>query len=221
MHVQPSLPNNSTSEPPSLGPIATQSIRVGGYATGRGPEKKFTDVSATLTLGSAADTFTTPGPTTLLNGLIPDSTATGRIGRKVVMKSLYIRWSAQLAPTSIQGAPVRIIVFYDKQANGAAAGVTDVLLANAFNSPNNLSNRDRFVVLSDELTEPISVQNNFAVSGVIYKKINLEVMFNAGTAGTIADITSGSVYIMAAQSSTIATAAPTVSFRSRIRYTDQ
>lgn len=208
----------------SLGPrssTARQSLRTGGWANPvAGAERKFTDISATLTLGIATDTFTTPGPTSLLNGLVPDSTATGRIGRKVVMRSIYIRWTAQLAATSTQGAPVRIIVFYDKQANAQAAGVTDVLLASAFTSPNNLSNRDRFVVLFDEVTDPLSIQNNFAVAGVLFKKINLEEMFNAGTAGTIGDITSGSIYIMAAQASTIGVAAPTLSFRSRIRYTD-
>ena len=126
-----------------------------------------------------------------------------------------------MAATSTLGSPVRIIVFYDKQANAQAPAVTDVLLADAFPSPNNLSNRDRFVVLADIVTEPIGVATGVYVANFeIYKKLNLETMFNAGTAGTIGDITSGSVYIMAAQAGAIATAAPTFTFRSRIRYTD-
>ena len=52
------------------------------------------------------------------------------------------------------------------------------------------------------------------------KTLNLETMFNAGSAGTIADITSGSVYMFIAQSGGITTTAPTLSYRSRIRYTD-
>lgn len=206
----------------NLGPIAAQSVRVGGYAASSGPEKKFVDVSVSAqALGLGTNSFTTPGPTFLLNGLVPDSTASGRIGRKVVLKSLYVRYSVNMAATSTLGAPIRIIVFYDKQANGSAPAVTDVLLADSFFSANNLSNRDRFVVLADEVTEPIGVATGvYTASGVIYKKLNLETMFNTGTAGTIADITTGSVYIMAAQAGAIGTAAPLWSFRSRIRYTD-
>jgi len=208
----------------SLGPrssTARQSLRTGGWANPtQGGERKFTDVSGTLAPAFGSSAFTTPGPTFLLNGLVPDSTATGRIGRKVVMKSLYFRYSAQLAPTSTQGSPIRIIIVYDKQANTQAPGVTDILLADSFTSPNNLSNRDRFVILADEVTEPVSTGGTYAVAGVIYKKLNLETMFNAGTAGTIGDITSGSVYVLAAQTSNVLVAAPTVIFRSRIRYTD-
>lgn len=187
-----------------------------------GGELKFTDVSGTGTaMGLASGAFTTPGPTFLLNGLVPDSTATGRIGRKIAMKSLYIRADFRLAATSTAGGMFRMIVFYDKQANANAPAVTDLLLADAFLSPNNLSNRDRFVVLVDEVTSPVSVQGDFATQLIRFKKnLNLETMFNAGTAGTIGDITSGSIYIMFAQNSTIGTAAPTVNWRSRIRYTD-
>jgi len=126
-----------------------------------------------------------------------------------------------MAATSTAGGAVRIIIFYDKQANATAPGVTDVLLADAFQSPNNLSNRDRFVVLADEVTESIGASTGvFATCGTIFKRLNNEVMFNAGAAGTVGDITSGSVYIMFAQNGTIGTAAPQITFRSRIRYTD-
>ena len=72
--------------------------------------------------------------------------------------------------------------------------ITDILLANDFTSPNNLSNRDRFVTLSDYVTEQLSTASNLSDTGVIRKGLNLETMFNAGSAGTIGDITSGSVY---------------------------
>lgn len=213
--------------PPRVGALprsstARQSIRTGGWHNpSSGSERKFTDVAGTATaLGLAAATFTTPGPTFLLNGLVPDSTATGRIGRQVVLKSVYLRYRYTMAATSTNGSPMRLIIVYDKQANAQAPAVTDVLLSDSFTSPNNLSNRDRFVILADHVAEPISAQNNFCVAGEIYKKINLEVNFNPGTAGTIGDITSGSVYLLMAQAGGIGTAAPTVDWRCRIRYTD-
>jgi len=207
-----------------LGPrggTSRQARRTGGWVspTSTG-ELKFTDVSGAL-LPGVSDAFTTPGPSFLLNGLVPDSTATGRIGRKIVMKSILIRYTAYLRPTSVGGGPVRILVVYDKQANTNAPAVTDILLADSYTSPNNLSNRDRFITLFDEITAPLSVAGDFAVSGTLYKKnLNLEVMFNTGTAGTIGDITTGSIYILAANTGLVTTDGSRVGFRSRIRYSD-
>lgn len=205
--------------PSTLGPISRQSVRVGAYGTSS-PELKFVDnVNNANLAGSSA--FVAPSATTLLNGLVPGSTASQRIGRKILMTSLYIRWSFRMAPTATQGAPLRVVVVYDKQANAAAPAVTDIFTVDDFLSPNNLSNRDRFVTLCDEITEPIGTTGvAYQVAGTIYKKINLETMFNAGTAGTIADITSGSVYLVFAQGGQIATASPNFSWYSRIRYSD-
>lgn len=208
----------------TLGPRSStvrQAKRTGGWANpSRGGELKFTDTTATNAITFGVATFNAPGPTTLLNGLVPDSTATGRIGRKIVMKSLYFRYFASLAATSTGGSPMRFIIVYDKQANAQAPGVTDLLLANDFLSPNNLSNRDRFVVLVDQTTDPIGTGSNYSVSGTVFKRINLETMFNAGTAGTIGDITSGSVYMIVAQNGFIGTANCTFQWRCRIRYDD-
>lgn len=201
--------------------IDAQALRVGGYANPtRMGELKFSDVTNTLTCAIGAATWTTPGPTFLLNGLVPDSTATGRIGRKIQMKSLYLRLVPSMAATSTFGGSIRVIVVYDKQANAVAPAVTDVLVTDTFTATNNLSNRDRFVVLYDQISDPLSTAGQVATHMEYYKKINLETCFNAGVAGTIGDITTGSVYIMAAQSGGIGTAAPTVNFRSRIRYSD-
>jgi len=208
-------------QPLSLGATAGQAMRTGGWAYGSGPEVKFKDSNAATTLAIGAATFTTPAAALLLNGLVPDSTATGRIGRKVNFKSLYMRWTGAIAAATTLGGCIRTIVFYDKQANAAAPAVTDLLLADDFHSPNNLSNRDRFVVLVDHVSTPISAINEFVTCNQIYKKINLETMFNAGTAGTIADITSGSIYVMFAQSGNMGVAAATVTWRARLRYTDQ
>lgn len=184
-------------------------------------ELKFTDVSGTATLGIAAGSWTTPGASFLLNGLIPDSTATGRIGRKVVMQSLLLRAELRLAATSTQGGYGRYMVVLDKQANGAPPAVTDILLADAMQSPMNLSNSNRFKILAEGYFTEASANGDYTSEGVeVYKKLNIPVQFNNGTAGTIADIATGSVYVLFAQNGTIGTAAPTVVWRSRIRYVD-
>jgi len=194
-----------------------QAIRTGGWANPtKGGELKFNDILCNAVM-NLNDTFSTP---ILLNGLQSGSDATNRIGRKVNIKSLLLRFNFGMASTSIGGAPCRILVVYDKQANATAPLITDILLVNGFSSQNNLSNRDRFVTIFDHITQPIAATNNYCVADVLFKRVNLETIFNAGNAGTIGDISSGSVYIFVAQCGTIGTTAPVLLARSRIRYTD-
>lgn len=186
-------------------------------------ELKFTDVSlANGTVALGARTWTTPGPTFLLNGLVPDATATGRIGRKITMKSLFLRMFSNFAATTTGFGYLRYLVVYDRQANAQAPAVTDILFSDDVLSQMNISNKDRFLILASGTFDPLSAQGNGISSEVeIFKQLDLPVQYNAGTAGTIADIQTGSVYIMFAQTGGLATAAPQFSFRSRIRYSDQ
>lgn len=180
-------------------------------------ERKFVDVSSLETPGTGATTFSTP---VLLNGLAEGTSATTRIGRKIVMKSLLLRYTWSLGATSTRGACCRIIIVYDRQANTAAPAVTDILLTNNVLSPNNLSNNERFVCLVDEITQPVSVENNYQVMGQVYRKINLMTRFDDGTGATIADVTTGSVYMMVAQTGGVATESPVLTYRTRIRFLD-
>lgn len=198
-----------------------QALRTGGWANPtRGGELKFKDTALVMTTTVGGTSFTPLAAANLLNGLAPGSSAEQRIGRKVNIKSILVRYSAFLGPTSVGGSPLRIMVIYDKQANATDPLVTDILLNNAFTSPNNLSNRDRFVTIFDLLTESVSQENNYAIAGTLFKQVNLETMFNAGNAGTIGDITSGSIYIIAAQCGKVTGEAPQISVQCRVRYTD-
>lgn len=198
--------------------LTRQSMAVGAYAgTKIRAEKKFIDVSATSTMTAASVAFSAA---TLLNGCVPGATASDRIGRKIHMKSLLLRYTFRLPASSGGSGECRILVVYDKQPNGATAAITDILLADDMRSPNNLSNSDRFVTLVDEITSPVSAVEIEEQSGVIYRKFNLETAFNAGTAGTVADITSGSILVFAAQSGGLTTNAPLCLFRARVRYVD-
>lgn len=198
--------------------IVQQAIRTGGYANpSRMGEMKYIDLSNTLTTGIAASGFSAAN---LLNGVVQGSDATTRIGRKIVLRSMLVRMKQRLQTTTTGGCSIRVLCVYDKQTNATAPAITDILLADDFNSPNNLNNRDRFVTLFDKVLEPLSAAGNVETGYVQFNPINLETMFNSGNAGTVGDITSGSVYLFAAQSGQAAVAAPTVVFRSRIRFVD-
>lgn len=210
-----------------------QAVRTGGWgAPGMGGELKYVDVDGTIaqSIGNTA-VWTNLG---LLNGLSQGTTASQRVGRKVNMKSYYIRWGINPQITSIQSFAVRFLCIYDKQANASAPNISDILEGNGgaptFFAPNNLSNRDRFITLADWTTPVItgpagSTATNASVGapakafGDWYKRLSLEVMFNGTNGGTIGDITSGSVYLFACEYG-VATANVQVAFYSRIRYTD-
>jgi len=192
-----------------------------------GPELKNVDVDGTvaganqINLPVGAATWVAPAAATLLNGLVPGTSATTRLGRKVAFTKLVIRYTFQPTTGALftQGGSVRFRVFYDKQSNAAAPATLDVFTTDNFHSNNNLSNEDRFITICD-IIENLSVQNNLTASGVIKRKLNLETIFNPGVAGTIADIQSGSINIMACQSGTLITNAAQLQYYSRLRFVD-
>lgn len=190
---------------------------------GPNPEKKeITNAFAGLTLvaGGGDKTFVAYTAASLLNAVVQGTTAETRIGRKIRMRSLEIRWNYALALTSVGGSPLRILVVYDKQANAAFPAITQVLNTNDFVSPMNLSNSDRFTIIRSFITEPISTGNNYSVSGHEFIPIDLEAIYNDTNGGTIADIQTGSILITIAYNAQVTTAAPLFSFISRIRFDD-
>lgn len=153
----------------------------------------------------------TTGSITLLNGCILGSDYNNRIGRKIVVRSLYIRGYVVCDPTVTAGVGsspaqlARLIVFIDNQPNGTTPAVTDLLVSAHASSQLNLDNRDRFRVVADS-TFPmgplvmLSTTTGYADQAVkdvnCYKKLSLETIYNAGNAGTIGDIASGALYML-------------------------
>lgn len=173
-------------------------------------EKKFFDV------GVATYQVNTTGSFTLIHAPVPGSDYTNRIGRKTIVKSLYIRGSVKSEGANGPNQPaapgtaaqlLRMIIFVDNQPNGAVPVVADLLVSASPASHLNPNNRDRFKILCDKefVLDPYINLNtaNAAQYGACnqikavkkYKKLNIETIFNAGTAGTIADINSGAIYM--------------------------
>lgn len=207
-----------TPVPRALQATKLQALRTGGWANPSQAETKFIDVSPGVTTTPAVSTFfATPR---LLNGCIQGTEATQRLGRRIVMTSLYLKGNIRLDPTTAGGGFNRVVVVYDKQANATTPAITDVLLADDITSPNNLSNRDRFVKIIDMETPSIGVGGDYSVPIEIYRKLNLETCFNTGNAGTVGDITTGSLWLFFCNNAGFTTAGPLVSLRSRVKFSD-
>jgi len=175
------------------------------------PEKKNVDIQVGNALSVGSGVWTNPQILNLLgNGAGP----TARIGRKVTMKSLQMRFNAASGNQAL-----RVLICYDKQTNGALPSITDVVTnINDFNALPNLGNNQRFVVLVDQIF--ISISNIQAIAETLYRKINLDSEYFATATSTIADMSTGSVFLMVASIQPPAIGVTQCTYTSRIRFTD-
>lgn len=200
--------------------VGSSGLRTGGWrgVPGRRGELKYVDVDQ-------QNNFAETGVGILLNGLAPGTGASQRIGKKVTLKSVQLRLSivAGTAGVAPFAGMVRCFLIYDKQANATTPTVAQILEKVAGSSPMNMDNRDRFLVIYDRQFALDQAGGNQSSQLKMYKRLNLTTVFNAGTAGTVADITSGSLYIVFIGENGY-TANPTnppfATWYSRIRYED-
>lgn len=153
-------------------------------------ETKYHDASDT-------DDVTTTPTISLLNGLSPGSGMDNRIGRVITMKSLLLQARLNLESSALDQAG-RFLVVYDKQANGAAPGITDILVSSSVVSLKNLNNRNRFVILMDRTIDMNNLGGglrSYSFKEYINLK-NFTTVYNAGTDGTITDIVTGSLFMV-------------------------
>lgn len=180
----------------------------------RQPELKSLDVAVNM----AANTT---GAVGLLNGLIQGTDFDERVGRQIQM----VRLELQLLDYVTGGTGVdqfhRIMVVRDKQANGVALGVTDVLNAANVTSGLNLDNRHRFVVMYDE-TAYLNASAEPQSARVLHRDVNINSLttYDSGVAGTVADINTNSLYLIVVGSAAAGAEAGSVAGNARLRFYD-
>ncbi len=200
--------------------------RTGGYYgrySGRDGELKFHDVDlddAVVAIGGNV--------TPTINIIAQGVTESTRVGRKCTIKSMNWNWIIRLPESDAQATPaggdsIRIIVYLDKQCNGAAASATDLLETDDFQSYRNLANSGRFVFLMDKMITlnyqgmasdgaGVVSQANFAKTGVFFKKCDIPIEYdNSASDGTLATIRTNNLGVM------IVGLSGTMTFFSKIR----
>lgn len=166
------------------------------------------------------------GAIALLNGCSRGDEISQRNGRETTMKSIWFR--ANLFATSATGLGqiARLLLVYDRQPNAAALTVADVLTAATIYAPRNLDNRKRFKIFMDQ-TFVLPSRITATVSGTeqvvanFYRKLRHPVVYNSGDAGTVADITTGSLYLVVVGSGAPGATAGGLLGSCRVRFTDQ
>lgn len=191
--------------PPQLRGFA----RVGGYYGRYGPRRagrrngqewKFFDVDLDDALIATGGTVTNS-----INLIAQGVTEKTRVGRKCVVKSIEWRWLLNLDSTANMSTSTdtcRLILYKDKQCNGATIAVLDLLETADFQSFYNLANQSRFVVLMDRsytLKAPSAiagpVTGEDGRNGKFRKSCNVALEFDAAV-GAITELRSNNFGVL-------------------------
>ncbi len=189
------------------GPRITKTIRRKRLGTGLTQEVKFKDTtindSAVVMGGQVSTSF----------NLIPrGDDDSERIGRKVYVKSIWVRFEYFLPQQVNQsdigvGDQLRIMMIRDKQANGAPSTVLNILETAVKESYVNLSNESRYVIYYDEnviLNRRVAVTDgtNTSTSPTVighferYTRINSVPVEFDGATGGLGEVRSNNFFIL-------------------------
>jgi len=206
-------------------------MRTGGFINRYGPgqEYKFYDTSFTAAVIPVTGSITS-------NTVCDVAVGTGesqRVGRKICVKQVIIKGYAFLPDaTDKQNTAdfVKVVVYGDKQANGAAATIANLLSSADVLSFNNLQNSQRFKTLKSKIVTlhasgvghgESSTPTTTTATGRGLRHFVMKVNLNAiiefsGTGSGVSDLTSNNIGIYAiSQAGDIQ-----LEYKVRIRYTD-
>lgn len=165
---------------------------------------------------TASTTSSTTLQLVLVNGSIPGDSGETRDGQSIKLASLLLRYSVTIH-ASATATIHRVLVVLDTQPNAANFAAGDLLdTAGNVLSPLNVTYGSRFRVLRDIIIHVDSTNKIKTVQKFI--KLSDHTKFNAGTAGTIADISSNALYVCHISSE--ATNVPTFDYFARTRFID-
>ncbi len=174
----------------------------GRFNQGRTQELKFHDLDLDVTLATAGSIKDS------LNLIAQGAGESQRLGRKVVIKSIYVRGAYALSQTTADNSShgiVRCIIYVDRQCNGATAAVLDILETADFQSHRDLTQTQRFKILMDKsqaLNKPGGAGNGTANDWPtvqrlfkFYKRVEVPILFDGAT-GAITEICCNNIGVL-------------------------
>ncbi len=209
MHPQVSfsIPNNQSKAMRRLYPRKAVSSRIA-------PELKAVDTAVSLNCD-------TTGAILLLNGVAPGTALNERVGRQIMMDRLSYRLQGTVTAATGVDQFHRFMIVLDRQPNGAALAINNVILGGV-TSQVDLSNQKRFKILHDE--RYYLNASGEPGSGTVYGGdigLRTRVQYNSGTAGTVADIATNSLYLIVLGSIVAGATAGAVAGSIRVRFSDE
>lgn len=191
-------------------------LRDGDEFSDRGAKRRVSDWESRPELKAVEISFATYQPNsgnvvvTPVNLVAAGTDLTNRIGRKILMQSLEGRCFIAPTDATTNASITRVVVVYDKQIKGALPTGPDIFSEPAVGSclsPYNLNNRDRFVVLYDNVVPTGGNLGSAAIAlgspSVAYFQFRIDVSLPTlydGTGGVIGDITYGGLFVVCCNS---------------------
>ena len=190
-------------------------------------EQKFYD-ELNVNGGNPADPTGTIWSTSLIN-ILEGTSPSQRIGRKITVRGIGLKILINLPQSATASAAwdgYRIILYHDKQANGATATAAQILDSTPsvnILSYRNLSNVNRFRILYDKNFEvnatnaggSVYVAGQLQLLPKVWVNVNVPIEYS-GSTGNISEIRSHNFGILVISSNSVAT----MLIQSRVRYTD-
>lgn len=175
-------------------------------------------------ISSSAGTMQIPiGGNWIINGFGPYVTQGNdyddRIGRKITIVNLSMRFNIRLSAIEALGTNVRLIICYDRKPAGADATAANIMAtANNILDPYNWGQdyRGRFQILYDK-TIPFTISQG-QKAGKAFFKGPMNIKYNEGNAGNVTDLVKGNFLILAGAKGNAA--AIDVDYAFTYRYTD-
>ncbi len=179
----------------------------GGFRNfGSGRELKFFDTAITdAAVGNGGTIQVSP------NLVVQGTTLSQRIGAKCTVRSFSLKYCVYLDAVVDQadipnGDTLRMLIYIDKQTNGSAAAILDVLQAADWQAHRSVENMSRFRTLLDieipmnrmvSSTDGTNTASSpeVVVCGKWFKKLNLPLSFK-GTTGAISEIRTNNLGIL-------------------------
>lgn len=146
--------------------------------------------------------------TILLNPLSQGDTDITRDGNLVKYTSMQLKGTIFSRTANVNGAPYRIIIFWDKAVNGIAPTAAMLLdasvITNLVDAPYNNDNFPRFKIIYDTRS---SINPNYLLTGLVTamnfaktithrEKISRTTNYGLGNTGDITDISVNSMYAL-------------------------
>lgn len=189
-----------------------------------GGELKFHDLDIDVAATTTAGAIVEDSCLTIVQGIAE----TARIGRKITVRRISWRYRVALKnvnQSTSAGVAIRLMLYLDKQCNGATAAVLGLLETANYQSFKNLTNTGRFRVLHDKTIVVNHKGGSYDGTGTdwaggeeigeYHLDCNIPVEYTS-TAGVIAELTSNNLGVMVIAD----TATGTVDSKMRIRFTD-
>lgn len=237
LHVNSSMKrqrgySTASTRPPKRRRLAKRTLATTSRTIPRSFELKYKDTGLNTYVAN------TTGQFVLLNGIGQGTDADDRVGRKLVIKNIQIRAMIRTEGSETMGASsqpasiVQMLLVWDKQPNGAAPLITQLLEHAHPVSPIKMDNRDRFRILARKTwTIGAYIRSNTATQSLIttaqnqthmkcYKKVNLETIYNSVSAADITTITSGALWMIWLGNQGSSLTNPQIPCSARIRYND-